>query len=387
MRGTLLIADISGYTAFLTGSELEHAQDILDSLVLRLIEQLQPPLRIAKLEGDAIFCAAPDGTFGLGQSLLEVVENAYAAFCRERLLIGAGSTCTCRACRNTPSLGLKFVVHHGEWLERDLDGRRELSGPDVIAVHRLLKNTVVEATGIQDYAFYSDACVTALSLDEAVAALPRHEEVYDHLGPVAGRVADLGPVWTDRQQQPFGEVRKDQAWIQVTGLIRTTPHRVWEYLNDPTQVPRWNGATSFTISGKSGGRMGRGTVQHCAHGKHKTDMRLVDWRPFESMTVESTGPFGTTFHWSARLVPQDGGTYLTLYSTRPAGKGRWHDWLVRPFIALIRPLFQKMWQDGGTKMGQLAVEDVISGRALPPPERASRADLVARRPAPEPAVA
>lgn len=32
--GTLLIADITGYTFFLSESELEHAQEILESLVV-----------------------------------------------------------------------------------------------------------------------------------------------------------------------------------------------------------------------------------------------------------------------------------------------------------------------------------------------------------------
>ncbi len=43
-KGYLIIADISGYTAFLTQTELEHSQGILESLFQNLLEQMRPPL-------------------------------------------------------------------------------------------------------------------------------------------------------------------------------------------------------------------------------------------------------------------------------------------------------------------------------------------------------
>lgn len=53
--GYLLLADISGYTAFLSESELEHARDTLTDLLGLLIDHARPPLVISKLEGDAVF--------------------------------------------------------------------------------------------------------------------------------------------------------------------------------------------------------------------------------------------------------------------------------------------------------------------------------------------
>ncbi len=51
----LAIADISGYTEYLAGVELEHAQDILADLVTTVVTALRPTFRLAKLEGDAAF--------------------------------------------------------------------------------------------------------------------------------------------------------------------------------------------------------------------------------------------------------------------------------------------------------------------------------------------
>ena len=51
----LLIADISGYTAYLAGVELDHSQDILADLIGTVVTALRPTFRLAKLEGDAAF--------------------------------------------------------------------------------------------------------------------------------------------------------------------------------------------------------------------------------------------------------------------------------------------------------------------------------------------
>ena len=52
------IADISGYTNFLAGVELDHAQDIIADLMDTVVKGLRPPFRLAKFEGDAAFVYA-----------------------------------------------------------------------------------------------------------------------------------------------------------------------------------------------------------------------------------------------------------------------------------------------------------------------------------------
>ena len=79
----LLIADISGYTAYLAGVELDHAEDILADLMGTIVSALRPSFRLAKLEGDAAF------TFALsekvdGSLLLDTIERCYFGFRRRR---------------------------------------------------------------------------------------------------------------------------------------------------------------------------------------------------------------------------------------------------------------------------------------------------------------
>ena len=52
--GYLVVADISGYSAYLNASELEHAQDVLKTLLDLLIGHVKPPLVLSNLEGDAL---------------------------------------------------------------------------------------------------------------------------------------------------------------------------------------------------------------------------------------------------------------------------------------------------------------------------------------------
>ena len=49
------IADISGYTNFLAGVELDHAQDIIADFMDTVVKGLRPPFRLAKFEGDQQF--------------------------------------------------------------------------------------------------------------------------------------------------------------------------------------------------------------------------------------------------------------------------------------------------------------------------------------------
>ena len=44
-EGYLLLADISGYTAFLTSTELDHSQAIIRELTTLIRERLSPPMR------------------------------------------------------------------------------------------------------------------------------------------------------------------------------------------------------------------------------------------------------------------------------------------------------------------------------------------------------
>ena len=206
----LVLADISGYTSYLAGVELDHAQDILADLTDAVVRALRPTFRLAKLEGDAAFAYVVTDVID-GSILQDTIEHCYIAFRRRLRDIGQASQCDCNACTYIPRLDLKFVVHHGLIARQRMAGREELVGRDVIVVHRLLKNDVQAALGIGAYALYTDDCVRMMGLaDPAGAGLVEHRETYDFVGEVSGWVRDLEAVWQEAEAE-FGVGRRGCA--------------------------------------------------------------------------------------------------------------------------------------------------------------------------------
>ena len=82
-QACFIIADLSGYTGYLTETELDHAQDVLADLLETTIGALGPVLQLAKLEGDAAFAYTPAGRLD-GPTMLDLVEHCYFRF-RRRL--------------------------------------------------------------------------------------------------------------------------------------------------------------------------------------------------------------------------------------------------------------------------------------------------------------
>jgi hypothetical protein len=192
--GCFVIADISGYTNFVSGVELDHAQDIIADIMDTLVRALRPPFRLAKFEGDAAFLYAADEKLDASH-LQDLIESAYFAFRKRLRSIKQSNSCECRACRGMQRLDVKFVVHHGEFIRQRFSGREELAGRDVILVHRLLKNDVRQTFGAHAYALYTDACTRALGIDPAAQNLVEHPEAIEVIGEVTGWVRDLELAW------------------------------------------------------------------------------------------------------------------------------------------------------------------------------------------------
>jgi len=74
-KGYLFITDITGYTEFLTQSELDHAKEILDALFDSILEHLHPPMTISGTQGDAIICYFPENALNQSQSIIEGMEH------------------------------------------------------------------------------------------------------------------------------------------------------------------------------------------------------------------------------------------------------------------------------------------------------------------------
>jgi hypothetical protein len=279
-----LIADISGYTGYLADVELDHAQDILADLIGAVVTALRPNFRLAKLEGDAAFTFATAETID-GSMLLDTIERCYFGFRRRRRDVRQATSCDCNACSRIPDLDLKFVVHHGEAIIQKVAGRQELLGSDVIVVHRLLKNEVVERLGINAYALISQACINASDIEPAALGMRQHTETYDRIGDVPAWTHDLERRWLEEEARARVFVTPEESILSVSVPTDVPPQVAWDFLTRPGQRMSWQPwVTEVTIKGATGGRRGPGSANHCMHGKDAVIEEILDWRPYDYVT-------------------------------------------------------------------------------------------------------
>ncbi|MGB7874490.1 MAG: DUF2652 domain-containing protein, partial [Anaerolineales bacterium] len=108
--GYLTLADISGYNAYVAGTEFDHAQEIIHDLLEFLVHRLRPLLTLVQIEGDAVFAYTPEIKLLRGETLFELIENTYIAFKNQLTSVKRHHTCGCAACQNVNTLDLKFFV-------------------------------------------------------------------------------------------------------------------------------------------------------------------------------------------------------------------------------------------------------------------------------------
>jgi class 3 adenylate cyclase len=196
----LLLADISGYTGFMSGVEQEHGVDfsggipaaygVLGDLLNAVIEGVEPDFALVKLEGDAVFAAAPAATLdGHGDRVLDKLAAMYQSFIDSRTRAIPANDHVCIACPAVGHLDLKAVLHRGQSVRQMVGSGSDLLGPAVTVAHRLLKNTVRDRIGARPYVLMTDAAAGPLGLSGIGLA---HHEEYADAGRIEGRIVELG---------------------------------------------------------------------------------------------------------------------------------------------------------------------------------------------------
>lgn len=161
----VILADISGYTRFMLESRTAalHGQIVINGLIESILREVDIPLTLQEIEGDAVFLyAAHPGSERDWQDVTEQVSRKllrfFHAFIAETGAFTELSPCVCAICHHADQLGLKIIVHVGDAVFHSIAGRQQVSGPDVILAHRLMKNAVAS----NDYLLLTEAAFDAL---------------------------------------------------------------------------------------------------------------------------------------------------------------------------------------------------------------------------------
>ncbi len=185
-RVVLILADISGYTGFMLANQaaLVHGQMVITKLLEAIIREVEIPLEVKEIEGDAVFLyaikpddeAAWEGTRRLiGRKLVSFFE----AFARGILAASEFALCKCPSCQNIDQLKLKIVVHSGEAVLHQVGRFSGVSGVDVILAHRLLKNSIPS----DEYVLMTESAYREIQFPTEVE-VTRGEEHYEGFGAI-----------------------------------------------------------------------------------------------------------------------------------------------------------------------------------------------------------
>lgn len=182
-RLMIVLADISGYTDLMVANQTAavHGQIVVSMLIESILKEVDIPLQLQEIEGDAVFLYAEHpGSESQWQEVCDHVGRKlprfFEAFAEAAIAAEESTICRCAVCQNK-ELRLKIVVHSGEAVFHSIRGRAQISGVDVIQAHRLLKNSIPS----NEYILLTEAAHEHLgpSLD---LEFTEGEETYDGLG-------------------------------------------------------------------------------------------------------------------------------------------------------------------------------------------------------------
>jgi hypothetical protein len=236
-RATILIPDISGYTEFLTKTELVHSSHIINELLEAILAANSSDFVLSEVEGDALLLYHKGEPID-ADALVRLCLGMFERFHTQLKIIERDSVCHCGACKTASNLSLKFVAHHGMVQEIKVMQFTKCSGLDMVVAHRLLKNKIAS----DEYILVTPSCFDVSSIKESLGALAweRSSDEYPaigtieyHYAPLAGfklTISDPPP-----RISPVVELGDDSVAVEIDAPML----EVYQLVIDLDQRTRW----------------------------------------------------------------------------------------------------------------------------------------------------
>lgn len=237
----IFIPDISGFTQFISSTEVVHSKHIIEELLELLLDANSLGLQVSEIEGDAIlfyrFGQAPTAA-----ELLNQVQQMFVRFHTHLKKYETHRICNCGACRSAHRLTLKFVAHFGEITTNQVREHIKLFGKEVIVAHRLLKNDITH----HEYSLFTSPLVNACSNWVEVpavawAAVEHSEQEYDS-GPVRYCFLPLAPLMDYVPEPEPGDYRINGHTghaFHSEAIIRAPIEMVFDVVADLPWRAKW----------------------------------------------------------------------------------------------------------------------------------------------------
>ena len=234
---TILIPDISGYTEFLTKTELVHSAHIINELLEAILVANSGDFVLSEVEGDALLLYRKGKPID-ADDLVRQCLSMFQSFHTQLKIIERDSICHCGACKTASNLSLKFIAHHGMVQEIKVSQFTKCSGLDMVVAHRLMKNQIAS----DEYILATPGCADLSSLEHSAGALawerssdeyPAIGKIEYHYAPLAGirkSIADPPP-----RISPVIELGDDAVAVTIDAPMLA----VYQMVIDLDQRTRW----------------------------------------------------------------------------------------------------------------------------------------------------
>lgn len=178
---TILIPDISGFTEFITNTDVEHGAHAINILIDAIVREVGDEYEVSEIEGDAVLLIKK-GPAPSQEELENICLRIFNAFHFQRKFMQQHNICPCGACQAIINLTLKFVAHHGPVAEITVGRFVKQSGPAMIVAHRLLKNGIDN----HEYLLVTEKLLQQVtnSSDPVEMEWTRSSEAYPSIGTV-----------------------------------------------------------------------------------------------------------------------------------------------------------------------------------------------------------
>ncbi len=292
----LFIPDISGYTKFVQNTEIEHSQHVIAELLEVLIKANTQNLKLAEVEGDALFFYK-EGVVLSQEKLLAQIETMFTAFYSHLKVLEKNRICPCNACATAPNLQLKIIAHSGELQFITVQAKRKPFGKIVIEAHRLLKNSILS----DNYVLLSEDLSTVIGISDDYRSqlfnFSKYEDVYDEKN-IKYLFSEIDkenlkltsyetPYEVHFDKSPILEIQKEYSVSagELLEYITNYSYRhhwvkgVNEFVYNPDEVTRLGTEHVCVIDGK---RLNFTTVtksvesDRLIYGEHTTDIPVID---------------------------------------------------------------------------------------------------------------
>ena len=234
---TILIPDISGYTEFLTKTELVHSSHIINELLDAILAANSGEFVLSEVEGDALLLYQKGKPIE-ADALVRQCLSMFESFHKQIKIIERDSVCQCGACKTASNLTLKFIAHHGMVQEIKVLQFTKCSGLDMVVAHRLMKNQIAS----DEYILATPTCFDFSSLEQSPGALAweRSSDEYPAIGKIEYQYAPLTGVKKLIEDPPpritpVIELGDDSVAVEIDAPMR----EAYQLVIDLDQRTRW----------------------------------------------------------------------------------------------------------------------------------------------------